>query len=40
MECSDSDYYHSENDPVSELDKLREALQNHEIEWSEIDSEN
>ena len=34
-ESSDSDY-HSENDKVSELDVLRENLNNHNIEWPEI----
>ena len=34
-ENSDSDY-HSENDKVSELEILRETLNNHNIEWPEI----
>ena len=38
MECSDSDY-NSENDPVSELDKLRETLQNHKVEWPKVFAE-
>ena len=32
---SDSDY-HSENDKVSELEILRETLNNHNIEWPEM----
>ena len=31
MECSDSDY-HSEN----EIEKLKETLQNHKVEWPEM----
>ena len=34
-ENSDSDY-HSENDKVSELEVLRETLNNHNIDWPEI----
>ena len=37
-ENSDSDY-HSENDKVSELEVLRETLNNHNIEWPEIVAE-
>ena len=37
-ENSDSDY-HSENDKVSELEVLRETLNNHVIDWPEIVAE-
>ena len=38
-ENSDSDY-HSENDKVSELEVLRETLNNHVIDWPEVVDEN